>query len=173
MHEFFFSFLFFPFFFEILTGGINIRRFPIGAIKYLPVTSLLDWEIPVEGIKFANKTITPPANFKVDTGTTINVIPEKYAEILFAEIPGSGINNETGLRTVPCDIDEKFTTSFIIGNEEYIMPAKDLAFQRITDTNDCIAGTQGGEFDVDQWLLGDTFIKVYIKYIKRKVNIVL
>src|SRR6185312_15024102 len=96
----------------ILTRGICIRRFPIGAIQYLPVTSLLEWEIPVKGIKFANKIITPP-------------------------------------------------TSFIIGNEEYIMPAKDLAFQRINNTNNCITGTQGGELD-DQWLLGDTFIKVYI-----------
>jgi len=145
----------------ILTRGICIRRFPIGAIQYLPVTSLLEWEIPVKGIKFANKIITPPTRFIVDTGTTVNIIPEKYAEILFAEIPGSGIDNETGLRTVPCDIDETFTTSFIIGNEEYIMPAKDLAFQRINNTNNCITGTQGGELD-DQWLLGDTFIKVYI-----------
>ncbi|CAG8611183.1 2530_t:CDS:2, partial [Paraglomus brasilianum] len=142
---------------EIMFGGIDLSIIK-GAIQYLPVTSLLEWEIPVKGIKFANKIITPPTRFIVDTGTTVNIIPEKYAEILFAEIPGSGIDNETGLRTVPCDIDETFTTSFIIGNEEYIMPAKDLAFQRINNTNNCITGTQGGELD-DQWLLGDTFIK--------------
>ncbi|CAG8576454.1 2537_t:CDS:2, partial [Paraglomus occultum] len=143
---------------EIMFGGIDISVIK-GTIQYLPVTSLLDWEIPVKGIKVADKIITPPAHFKVDTGTTINVIPEKYAEILFAEIPGSAIDNETGLRTVPCDIDDTFTTTFIIGDEEYIMPAEDLAFQRIDDTDDCIAGTQGGEIDTDEWVLGDTFIK--------------
>jgi hypothetical protein len=94
------------------------------------------------------------------------MIPEEYAKILFAKIQGSGLDKNTGLRTVPCDIDENLETKFIIGNEEYIMPAKDLAFERVNDTNACIAGIQGGAIDIDAWVLGDTFIKVYIVCVK-------
>lgn len=95
---------------EITFGDTNPQHYT-GDIQYMPITSEKYWEVPFNGVRIGNSTVTsqgangqPAANKAiVDTGTTLIIVPPSLSRVIHEAVPGAVYNESTGWR-VPCAV---------------------------------------------------------------------
>ncbi|KAF9582388.1 hypothetical protein BGW38_000272 [Lunasporangiospora selenospora] len=151
---------------EITFGGVNPQRFE-GEVTYInSIPGDHSWTIPVAGMTVGGKSVNiNSVTATIDTGTTVIAIPRKDAELINGLIPGAqALSGETGIWQVPCTGNTSVTLTF--GNFTVTIPYEELA-HNIQKPNQpprtfCISSfttIAGQESILDQWILGDAFLK--------------
>ncbi|TDL24668.1 acid protease [Rickenella mellea] len=160
-------------------GEVNSTLSGISNAPKLNVVSKDRWIVFMDGIIVNGKNVTGNSALSVtgqgptqtlanlDTGTSLALIPQFYADAIYSGVPGAQLDPSTGLYIVPCDT--KIDLSFVFSGVAYPVHPIDTV-QAATSTRGtviCFGGFQvspGGDTDED-FLLGDSFLRsVYSLY---------
>lgn len=85
---------------SITIGGVDSTLFT-GTINYNPVNSPYYWQITLDSMIIAGKTISVVQQTTIDTGTTNLYMPLKMTELFYSKIPQSR-SIGGGLYIYPC-----------------------------------------------------------------------
>ncbi|KAI9654743.1 MAG: hypothetical protein M1829_000879 [Trizodia sp. TS-e1964] len=141
---------------QITFGDFDKSKF-IGDIAYLKATSSNGlWELPIVDAGVDNR----PCNFTgksaiIDTGTSFMLLPLDDAKKLHSQIPNVQLNGE--VFTLPCSSTQ--ILQIVYTGITIEIPPKDYVGKNIGGEL-CLSNIIGRQtFGVNQWLLGDTFLK--------------
>ncbi|KAG0241732.1 hypothetical protein BGW41_005386 [Actinomortierella wolfii] len=150
---------------EITFGGINQARYT-GEITYVNNIGPAPWTIPVSGLAVNGKQI-PLHNVSatIDTGTTAFLVPPAVSDAVNGAVPGAvKLTGADDSWLLPCNGSSKLTLTF--GTFAADIPYADLVLeataQQTSNGPYCYSTVMhptGATAKIDQWLIGDTFIK--------------
>jgi hypothetical protein len=141
---------------EINFGAPDTSRYT-GSLSYTSVVSNpeADWAIPIDNIGFGSKQSSIQGrNGYLDTGTSFIFTPTEDAQAFHALVPGSSVSSDGSTYTVPCTTITPLTITFSgvtysISPEDWVGPMT---------SGVCTSNIYGHPI-VNDWLLGDTFLK--------------
>lgn len=141
-------------------GGVDESLFS-GEIKYYPVTEKRFWKIEFAGLDINGKSVNTNDQNKlavIDTGSTLCYGPPDLVAQIYAAIPGSAKQPNSGYYNIPCDT--KPDVSFKFGNDKYKIFATDFIHTKVPNTdNVCTGSLIAQQFDNFGWVIGDTLLK--------------
>ncbi|KAJ7173547.1 acid protease [Mycena filopes] len=123
------------------------------------------YTVDVDAYVFPGSTSVATANNNtiVDSGTTLNYVPDKVAKAYNAKfVPKATLDNESGLYFVACNATAP-AFSVTLGGKKFPIDARDQILDAGTDDDGnvvCISGTQPGGADTPDtvFILGDVFL---------------
>ncbi|KAF5098635.1 hypothetical protein D0Z00_001978 [Geotrichum galactomycetum] len=145
-------------------GGVDASKYT-GNITYVDILSqkMGFWEINVDGtyvngykIDFGSRTAI------IDTGTTLLIMAPEDALKLHGFISGSQTDGSNFV--IPCNTT--MDLEFQLGGKKWAVSSQDYIGGVYSEADKlCISNIQGIQFDNNNWILGDVFLKnVYSVY---------
>jgi len=151
----------------IMFGGIDPNLY-LGKIIYTPVTKKLFWQITINSISLAGKTLGGVnQQVIVDSGATMLIVGTQVAQAIHSKLGGS-FDPKSGYWTLPCTaVRNKYNKLVInIGGASFGINPSDLVREKMRG-NICYSGITGT--DQATWVLGGTFLKnVYAIFDREK-----
>ncbi|KAL5537140.1 hypothetical protein ACEPAF_963 [Sanghuangporus sanghuang] len=159
-------------------GEIASNLTSVSSSPKLDVVLKSRWTVLMDGVIVNGKKISGNSAFldldvpsqqpsqtlaNLDTGTGLALIPGVYADAIYGSIPGSSLDEVSGLYIVPCDA--KVNVSFIFGGVEYpVHPIDTIQATLGTDGSiACFSGFLPTDVDpnesTEDFLLGDSFMR--------------
>ncbi|KAG0252265.1 hypothetical protein DFQ27_008179 [Actinomortierella ambigua] len=150
---------------EVTFGGLNPARYT-GEITYINNVGPSSWTIPVSGLSVNGQQI-PLTNVTatIDTGTTAFLVPPAISNAVNGAIPGAAqLTGADDSWLLPCTGSSKITLTF--GTFSADIPYADLVLEATAQQTSrgpycysTVMHPTGATATIDQWLIGDTFIK--------------
>ncbi|KAI0254756.1 acid protease [Lactifluus subvellereus] len=147
-------------------------------IPTFPENNPMRWNLLLEAILFGNTAIpmastvlNAPSNRAVallDSGTSYSYAPSKVCEAIYGNIPGAQLDSQTGLWSVPCNVEIDIALQF--NGQVFPMHPLDVVPKSTTDPGNCVgsfvpqdtSAIAAGSFDM---IIGDNFLRsVYAVY---------
>ncbi|KAG0047668.1 hypothetical protein BGZ83_007312 [Gryganskiella cystojenkinii] len=171
---------------EVIFGGMDESRIELGhTLTYTPVTKPKYWQIGIQGVLVNGQAIHVNGGNDedtgkkaslagiMDTGTTLLVLPTKWAKAIHHKIHGS---EELGTSwTVPCNLSNKGNKNSMvelqIEGKRFGIPFEDLVREETGEQpGRCYSGIQTSSANF--MIIGDVFIKNnYIVFDQEKKRI--
>lgn len=145
---------------EATFGGIDENHYE-GKIEYIPLRRKAYWEVDFNSIAFGDEV----AEFEntgviLDTGTSLNMLPSDFAELLNKEIGAK--KGFGGQYTVECEKRNSLPDiTFNLGGSNYSLPPSDYILEI---SGSCVSTFQGMDFPEPVGplaILGDAFLRRY------------
>lgn len=139
-------------------GYLNVSEF-VGDVFFFP----MDLEVPYYQINangyqigYSEPYTAYTWNTIVDTGTSQLLVPQSIVDDYYAQVPNSGLDEQTGMQVFPCDAS---LPDFIFGLGEYRgrLPGNYVSYGAVNDTY-CYGGIQSSE-GIPFGVFGDTLLK--------------
>jgi len=154
----------------IIFGGIDPNLY-LGNIVYTPVTKKLFWQIAIDSINLAGKSLGGvKQQVIVDSGATMLIVGTQVAQAIHSKL-GGNFDPKSGYWTLPCDAVRNQNNKLVIkiGGASFSINPSDLVREKIRG-NTCYSAITGtGQAT---WVLGGTFLKnVYVVFDREKDQI--
>lgn len=163
---------------QLTIGGRNTQKYT-GAVSSIPVTKKGYWQVAIDAITNAGKSVGPSSKGQaaIDTGTTIVLAPTAAVTALIASIPGAapiplgaGASQIT-VFSYPCNSNPKIALQF--AGKQFAINPLDFNGGQVTGLQgllgtiasggkqQCVANVAGADLDPTQnlYVVGDTFLK--------------
>ena len=145
---------------EVVFGGIDEDHYE-GKIEYIPLRRKAYWEVDLESISIGDDTAElEDTGAILDTGTSLNVLPTAYAEMLNKEIGAKkGFGGQYSI-----DCKKKATLpdiTFNLAGSKYSLPPSDYILEI---SGSCISTFMGMDLPPPTGplvILGDAFLRRY------------
>jgi hypothetical protein len=130
--------------------------------NYVPLSSLTYWQFTIGGFQVGSSKTTRKQEVISDTGTSWLGGPQDQIDDIVSAT-NAQYNYEQGVYTVKCDAKSLPDIVFVIGGNNYAIPAKEYVLDLGLGNNDCALTI----FEMDyagygpEWILGDSFIRTF------------
>jgi len=145
---------------ELYVGGMNKALYIDSSLAFVPVTSVVYWELKIDNIKVNDKIILTNVPAVIDSGSHFFWGDPSRVAVLHQT--GGGKAFEDGYYTFPCSSFPSMT--FTIGGKPFLVPANALNQGRVKRTSsDCFSGIVAltDDRDDDSWSLGAIFLQQF------------
>ncbi|XP_066110118.1 pepsin F-like [Saccopteryx bilineata] len=152
----------------VMFGGVDHSYYK-GDLKWVPVTKQGYWQISVDSISVNGKVIACDGGCQaiVDTGTSLLIGPRYSVFNILKTI--NAWTTKTGEHMVNCNAMNTLPDIVItINGIRYPVPAS--AYIRQSDVNICYSNFEDTLGNIDLWILGDVFLRLYFTVFDRANN---
>ncbi|SNX84309.1 related to extracellular aspartic proteinase [Melanopsichium pennsylvanicum] len=159
---------------EVTFGGVDPAKYSGNITEIDNVSTKGFWEGSIDAVTVGGTDLDLQNRTAIlDTGTTLIVAPQRDADAVHAQIPGSKSDGQGGY-TIPCTTTKQ--VAFKFGGVVFPIDSRDMLFLPV-DANDlkgeCVSAISAGNVgQANEWLVGATFLKNVYFATNTKANVI-
>jgi len=142
---------------ELTFGGVDNAHFD-GELSYVPLSKAGYWQIALDKMTVAGKTVDSNGQAIVDSGTSLLAGPSSIVKSVLSQIGGTPGPN--GVMTVNCSQASSLPEIDVtLGGKVYTLTGEDYV---LNTAGQCVVGLMPIDVPAGPlWILGDVFMRKY------------